>query len=392
MPLAGKKILMRVDFNVPLTNGGRTVESSKRIEAAIPTIKYAAEQPDTKVILMSHLGRPDGKKNPEMSLQVCVPILQSLLPGKHIVFADDCMNAQHVIETAPQNSIILLENLRYYAEEERNDADFAKKLASYGDCFVNDAFGTAHRAHASTEGITRYFPGKCAAGDLMQLELRYLAGCVMDPQRPLCAILGGAKVSDKIGVITNLLKKVDKLLIGGGMAFTFLKAQGKEIGHSLLMADKIRFAAKIIQDAGDKLVLPVDCKVTNCLCFKSRTVGETRIVDVDHIPSNWEGVDIGPRTIGLFTDIIKSSKSVIWNGPMGVFEIDSCNDGTKAICEALHFVVEHGGITAVGGGDSESAVKKAGCTVGHVSTGGGASLEFLEGKPMPGVESLSPKP
>lgn len=379
---------MRVDYNVPLSEAGKKIDSNNRIVATIPTLRHILAQPGAKIILMSHLGRPDGKPNPEMSLRVVAEELRKLL-NVPVHFVPDCLQGDATIASMNPGEIVLLENLRYYGEEERNDAEFARKLASYGDVFINDAFGTAHRAHASTQGVTKYFPGKCYAGDLMKLELDYLGDAMAAPVRPFVAILGGAKIADKIKVVENLVQKVDKLIIGGGMAYTFLKAQGKEIGRCLLQADKLRMCEKLLEKYGDKIVLPVDGKYTAELDFKNRRVGAVTVADVDHIPVNMEAVDIGPRTMQLFADTIKTARTVVWNGPVGVFEVEGCDVGTCEVARALAFVTENGGKTAVGGGDSEAAVKKAGVRVGHVSTGGGASLEFLEGKPMPGVESLT---
>ncbi len=288
--------------------------------------------------------------------------------------------------------VLLLENLRYYQEETDNDAMFAEKLAKHGDLYVNDAFGTAHRAHASTEGVT-HFIRQCAAGFLMVKELDYLGGVMENPQRPFVAILGGAKISGKIDVITNLLPKVDKVIIGGGMAYTFFKARGLEIGRSLLETDKVDYAKEILAQAGDKIVLPVDCMITDFFDFNARKIGNLKEVSVEAIPADWESLDIGRKTIETFRGVLENAKTVIWNGPMGVFEIDETAKGTYAIAELLSQVTAKGATTVIGGGDSASAVNKAGVAdkVSHVSTGGGASLEFIEGKTLPGVAALTDK-
>ena len=387
--LADKRVLMRVDFNVPLDENQQITDDA-RIQAALPSIQYVIEQ-GGKLILMSHLGRPKGNVVPKMSLTPAATRLSELL-GQPVPLAPDCVGAEVEAMAARMNEgdVLLLENLRFHPEEEKNDPAFAEQLAALGDCFVNDAFGTAHRAHASTEGVTHFFD-QCAAGFLMQKELEYLGAAVGQPKRPFVAILGGAKVSDKIPVIEHLLTKVDTLILGGGMAFTFFKAQGKEIGSSLLDADRIAFAGDVLAQAGDKFALPVDCVVTDKLDFDGRKVGAVKTVPSDQIPADWEGVDIGPETIKQFSEIIKSAKTVVWNGPMGVFEIEETAKGTFAIAEALAEATKKGATTIIGGGDSASAVKQAGVEqqMSHVSTGGGASLEFLEGKALPGVEALT---
>jgi phosphoglycerate kinase len=388
--LQGKHVLMRVDFNVPLENG--KVANDKRIQAALPTIKYIVKN-GGKLILMSHLGRPKGQRVPEMSLKPCVAVLSEIL-GKEVAFVDDCIGA--TVEGAAaklgNGDILLLENLRYYKEETDNDARFAENLAKLGDLYVNDAFGTAHRAHASTEGVTHFFD-QCAAGYLMMKELDFLGNVMENPARPFVAILGGAKISGKIDVLTHLLPKVDKVIIGGGMAYTFFKAQGLEIGKSLLETDKVDYAKEILSQGGDKIVLPVDCQVTDFFDFGARKIGELKQVGVDAIPADWESLDIGSKSIDKFRSILSDARTVVWNGPMGVFEIPETAKGTYAIADILADVTAGGATTVIGGGDSASAVAKAGVAdkVSHVSTGGGASLEFMEGKTLPGVAALTDK-
>jgi phosphoglycerate kinase len=386
----GKRVLMRVDFNVPLEDG--KVANDQRIRAALPTIKHIVDL-GGKLILMSHLGRPKGQRVATMSLKPCVKVLSELL-GKDVGFVNDCIgdDVEAAVGSLGNGESILLENLRYYKEETENEADFAAKLAKVGDLYVNDAFGTAHRAHASTEGVTHHFD-QCAAGYLMRKELDYLGRLMENPQNPFIAILGGAKISGKIDVITNLLPKVDKIIIGGGMTYTFYKAMGFEIGNSLLEEDKIGFAGEILDKGGDKIVLAADCIVSDALDMKARTVGELKEVEADAIPAGWLGLDIGSKSIEKFRDILKGTKTVVWNGPMGVFEIEAVAKGTYAIAEILAEATANGAITVIGGGDSASAVRKAGVAdkVSHVSTGGGASLEFIEGKILPGVAALSDK-
>ncbi len=390
LDVKGKRVLMRVDFNVPLEGG--KVANDKRIRAALPTIKHIVEK-GGRLILMSHLGRPKGEKKPEMSLRPCVQVLSDLL-GKDVKFVDDCIGetAEAGVEKLGDGEVLLLENLRYYKEETENDSDFAAKLARLGDVYVNDAFGTAHRAHASTEGVTHHID-LCAAGYLLMKEIEYLGDLMKDPKRPFVAILGGAKISGKIGVISNLLPKVDKIIIGGGMAYTFFKARGMEIGDSLLEADRIDLAKELLEKGADKIVLPVDCLVSDFLDFDARKVGELKEVDSDAIPAGWLGVDIGSKSISRFSTILRDARTVIWNGPMGVFEIEATAKGTYAIANALAEATANGAATVIGGGDSALAVVKAGVAekVTHVSTGGGASLEFLEGKVLPGVAALTEK-
>ncbi|WP_417069949.1 phosphoglycerate kinase [Niveibacterium terrae] len=402
LDLAGKRVLMRVDFNVPVNNG--VVESDKRIRAALPTIKYALAK-GASVVLMSHLGRPDGKANPKYTLAPVAKRLEELL-GKPVKFLNDCVGPE--IEAAcaklAAGEVVLLENVRYHLEEEGKVKDkagnvtkatpeavaaFRASLSKLGDVFVSDAFGTAHRAHSSMVGVD--LPR--ASGYLLKKELDFLGEAVNKPVRPLVAIIGGSKISGKIDVIEALLPKVDKLLIGGGMAFTFLKAKGYEVGQSLCELDKIELAKSLMAKAGDKLELPFDTKVTKKLDFAARTLDGLVEVDSSAIPADQEGVDIGSKTAARYADIIRSAKTVVWNGPMGVFEIDASAVGTYAVAHALTEATAQGAITVVGGGDSVAAVEKAGLEdkVSHVSTGGGASLEFLEGKALPGVEALSDK-
>jgi len=390
LDLKGKRVLMRVDFNVPLESG--KVANDKRIRAALPTIKYITNA-GGQLILMSHLGRPKGKRVPEMSLKPCVTVLNALL-GRKVKFVDDCIGeaVEAAVEALGEGDILLLENLRYYKEETDNDPDFAARLAKLGDVYVNDAFGTAHRAHASTEGVTHHI-SQCAAGYLLMKELDYLGGVMANPERPFVAILGGAKISGKIDIISNLLPAVDNIIIGGGMAYTFFKARGMEIGNSLLEEDKIHLAKELLAQGGEKIILPVDCLVSETFDFDARQVGALKEVGADAIPANEFGLDIGPQTIEKFRTIICAAKTVIWNGPMGVFEIEDTARGTYAIANALAQATAKGAITVIGGGDSASAVNKAGVAdkVSHVSTGGGASLEFMEGKVLPGVAALTDK-
>jgi len=390
LPVSGKRVIVRVDFNVPLKDG--KVESDKRLRESLPTIEFLRKQ-NAKVILMSHLGRPDGKRVPEMSLRPVADALSALL-GAPVAFADDCVgpSATAAVAALAPGGVLLLENLRYHAEEEENDPAFAKQLASLADVYVNDAFGSAHRAHASTEGITKFVP-QAASGFLMKKELDYLGDALGNPKRPFVAVIGGSKVSGKIDVIKNLLPRVDKLLIGGGMTYTFLKAQGLEVGKSIVENDKLELAKSLLAEAGGKIELGTDFVVTDKLDFKGRTVGATKTVARDAIPADWEAVDIGPNTVAAFTKTLLAAKTVVWNGPVGVFEIDATAKGTMAIAEALAKATAAGATTIIGGGDSASAVKKAGVAskVSHVSTGGGASLEFLEGKVLPGVAALTGK-
>jgi phosphoglycerate kinase len=381
LDLKGKRVFIRVDFNVPLQKnekGDMEITSDKRIKASLPTIRYALEQ-GAGVILASHLGRPKGKVNPDMSLKPCGARLAELL-GKPVKMAPDCVGPEvEALKPAP-GEVLLLENLRFHPEEEKNDPEFAKKLAALCDVYVNDAFGSAHRAHASTEGMIR-FVGTAAAGLLMDKELKYLGMATTNPARPCIAILGGAKVSDKIEVIENLGKIVDRLLIGGAMAYTFLKAQGLPTGKSLVEEDKVELAGKLLAELGAKLMLPVDHVVVSEIA-----AGAANEV-VDRIPEGKIAVDIGPKTIAAFAQVIAGAKTVIWNGPMGIFEKPPFDNGTVALAKA---VAGSGATSVVGGGDSEKAIKAAGVTdkISHVSTGGGASLEFLAGIKLPGVAAL----
>jgi phosphoglycerate kinase len=381
LDLRNKRVFIRVDFNVPLAPGGQEITSDKRIRASLPTIQYALEQ-GAKLVLASHLGRPKGKTNPEMSLKPVAARLSELLK-KPVTMAPDCIGPEVEKLKGGNDGVILLENLRFHAEEEKNDPSFARELARGIDIYINDAFGTAHRAHASTVGIIQFVP-KAAAGLLMQKELEYLGKVTNNPPLPCVGILGGAKVSDKIEVIENLLKIVDRLLIGGAMAYTFMKAQGKPTGKSLVEADKVDLAKEILGKAGAKLVLPVDHVVAAEL-----KAGAPYDV-VTTIPDDKLGVDIGPATIALFSTEIAKAKSVIWNGPMGVFEKPPFDTGTVALAKA---VAASGALSVVGGGDSEKAIKSAGVAdqISHISTGGGASLEFLSGIVLPGVAALNDK-
>ena len=385
--VAGKKVLVRCDFNVPLKDG--EITNDKRIVAALPTIKYLMEH-GARVILCSHLGRPKGEYKPEFSLAPVAARLSEYL-GKEVKLAEDenvvGENAKAMAAALQDGDVMLLENVRYRKEETKNEENFSKELASLAEVFVNDAFGTAHRAHCSTTGVAAYLPAVC--GYLIQKEITFMGGALANPKRPLVAILGGAKVSDKIGVITNLLDKCDTLIIGGGMAYTFMKSLGHHIGTSLLEEEQVENAGKMMEDAkakGVKFLIPVDNKVGKE--YDENT--EAMIVNSDEIPDGWMGLDIGPKTQELFTDAIKGAGTIIWNGPMGVSEWDNFAAGTIAVANA---VAQSGAISIVGGGDSVAAVTKLGFSdkMSHISTGGGASLEFLEGKELPGIAALMDK-
>ncbi len=384
--IKGKKVFIRVDFNVPFDDNLRITDDS-RIRSTLPTINYAIDE-GAKVILASHLGRPKGKPDPRYSLAPVAKRLQRLL-DKDVVFAPACIGpqAENLISKMKGGDVVLLENLRYHPEEEKNDEGFAKSLAALADFFVNDAFGAAHRAHASTVGIAKFLPS--AAGFLMKKEIEYLKGVVENPIRPFVAILGGAKVSGKIGVLEHLENKVDKVLIGGGMAFTFIKAMGYEVGDSLVEADMVETAQRIrkkLKTAGIKFYLPVDCVIAQTL----EPGAETKIVPTLEIPKGWKALDIGPATVKLFSEALENAKTILWNGPMGVFEIDAFSRGTFSIA---HSVADAYALTIVGGGDTDLAVHRAGVTnaLSFISTGGGASLQLLEGKELPGIAALTDK-
>ncbi|QDY46088.1 phosphoglycerate kinase [Planococcus glaciei] len=383
--LKGKRVFCRVDFNVPMSEG--KVTDDTRIRAAVPTIEYLVEN-GAKVILASHLGRPKGTVNEDMRLAAAGAKLSELL-HKEVKSLDESIGPKVEQEIASMNDgdIVLLENVRFHPGEEKNDEELAKAFAALADVFVNDAFGAAHRAHASTAGIAKHLPS--VSGLLLEKELDVLGKALSDPERPFTAIIGGAKVKDKIGVIDHLLDKVDNLLIGGGLSYTFTKAQGHEIGTSLLEEDKIQLAQSFIKKAeekGVKLYLPVDVVVTKE--FSNDT--ETKVVPISEIPSDWMGLDIGPKTVELYSDVIMNSKLIIWNGPMGVFEMSSFENGTKSVAQAMAKTEAY---TVIGGGDSAAAVEQFGVAdqMDHISTGGGASLEFMEGKELPGVTALTDK-
>ncbi|MFR2269915.1 MAG: phosphoglycerate kinase [Clostridium sp.] len=387
--VTGKRVLVRCDFNVPLQNGVITDEN--RLVGALPTIKYLIEK-GAKVILCSHLGKPKGEPKPELSLAPVAKRLSEML-GQEVVFAaDDNVvgeNAKSAVADMKDGDVVLLQNTRYRKEETKNEENYSKELASLADVFVNDAFGTAHRAHCSTVGAGQFLQER-ACGYLIQKELKFLGEAVSNPVRPFTAILGGSKVSDKIAVINQLLEKVDNLIIGGGMAYTFLKAQGYEIGNSLLEADKVDYAKEMLakaEEKGVKLYLPVDSKAAN----KFAADAEVLVTEDQNIPEGYLGLDIGPKSVEKFVDVVKNSKTIVWNGPMGVFEFEAFAGGTLAIAKAMADLED--ATTVIGGGDSAAAVNQLGFgdKMTHVSTGGGASLEFLEGKELPGIAALDNK-
>lgn len=377
--LKGKRVLMRVDFNVPMQGG--KVTDDKRIKASLPTIQYVLAQ-GASLILMSHLGRPKGGPDPEFSLKAASEVLAGLL-GKPVLMAPDCVGAEveKMAKALKPGDVLMLENTRFHPGEEKNDLELAKQMAVLGDVFVNDAFGSAHRAHSSTEGVAHFLPA--VSGFLMEQELEYLGRATSNPEHPYIAILGGAKISDKIAVVENLLSKCDKLIIGGGMANTFLAAKGFNMQDSLVEAGSVDTAKSILAKSGDKLLLPVDAVIAD----KFEAEANNKVVDVDKVPGGWRIMDIGPKSIEAFKAALKGAKLIVWNGPMGVFEMPKFAEGTFAMARLL---ADSGATTVIGGGDSASAVKKAGVAkqMTHVSTGGGASLEFLEGKELPGVAAL----
>ena len=385
--LKGKKVFVRCDFNVPLDENGN-ITDNRRIVAALPTIKYLLEQ-NCKIILASHLGRPKGEVNPKFSLKPVANELSKLL-GKEVKLAEDVVgpSAKELTSNVKEGEIVLLENVRFDAREEKNDESLSKEFASMAEIFVNDAFGTAHRAHSSTAGIAEFLPA--VSGFLIEKELEFLGSALENPQRPFIAILGGAKVSDKLGVIESLLEKVDTLIIGGGMAYTFFKSIGYSVGKSICELDKLDLAKELMEKAKQKnvkLVLPVD----NVIAKEITPDAENKVIDSDNIPDDWEGLDIGPKTVELFKEKLKDAKTIIWNGPVGFSEYEIFANGTRSIAQAL--AEKEDAVTIIGGGDSAAAIEKMGLSdkMTHISTGGGASLEFLEGKKLPGIECLLDK-
>jgi len=390
LDISGKRIFLRVDFNVPIDKSG-SITDDTRIRAVLPTLNYALSK-NAKVILASHLGRPKGKPEPEFSLAPVARRLGELLKNE-VKLAPDCIGdeVKAMCKALLPGEALLLENLRFHKGEEKGDVEFAGKLAENGDCWVNDAFGTAHRAHASTEGVTAFLK-PAVAGYLMQKEIEYLGRAVATPVRPYIAILGGAKISGKIDVIQNLMPKVDALVIGGGMAFTFFQAQGMEVGDSLVESEKLGLAKQILEEVKAKrmrLILPVDCVVAD----KFENDANRKVVPVTKIPSGWRGLDIGPETVKIINMEVRRAKTIVWNGPMGVFEMPNFANGTLEVAKLLAEATRAGATTIVGGGDSAAAIAQAGYekAVSHVSTGGGASLEFLEGKILPGLAALDTK-
>ena len=387
LDVTGKKVLVRCDFNVPQDIETGEITDNRRIVGALETIQYLINH-NAKVILCSHLGRPKGEVNPKYSLKLVAKELQRLL-GKEVKMAQDIVgeSAKELTSNMKDGEIVLLENVRYDAREEKNDEEFSKELASLADIYVNDAFGTAHRAHSSTAGVAKFLPA--VSGFLIEKEIEFLGTTLENPQRPFVAILGGAKVSDKIGVIESLLEKVDTLIIGGGMAYTFMKAQGFQIGNSLCEDDKLDLALEIMERAKQrnvKFLLPVD----NHISTEYSNDGEDKFIDAGSIPEGWEGLDIGPKTIELFEKALENAKTIIWNGPLGVCEFEKFRTGTYEIAK---LIAKTGATTIIGGGDSAAAIEKMGLAdkMSHISTGGGASLEFLEGKKLPGIECLLDK-